>query len=158
MGNKKGLIRIMAAVFLLSFLLLISGREVLAEEVIFDDMKYSLNETDKTAELKLGKNEKDLAIPVKINYKGVTYQVTSIGTSAFNNVDTISFDNLSSVTIPEGVKEIGDHAFISCPLSSVTIPASVETLKTGVFKYCTNLSQVTFVGNRNLRTIGIECF
>lgn len=49
MGNKKGLIRIMAAVFLLSFLLLISGREVLAE-VIFDDMKYSLNETDKTAE------------------------------------------------------------------------------------------------------------
>ena len=50
----------------------------------------------------------------------------------------------SSVTIPNGVVSIGDHAFEKCSsLSSVTIPNSVVSIGSGAFASCSSLSSVT---------------
>ena len=51
---------------------------------------------------------------------------------------------LTAVTIPEGVKTIGQGAFSHCAsLKSVTIPASVETIVSGAFSDCSALESVT---------------
>lgn len=48
-------------------------------------------------------------IPETVNHDGVTYQVTSIGESAFQN-NTV----LEQVTIPSSVTSIGNNAFAGC--------------------------------------------
>ena len=79
-----------------------------------------------------------------------TYKVTAIGYSAFwNNSD------LTSVTIPEGVKTIGPNAFIGCTsLTSITIPEGVTMIEYYAFCDCTSLTNViipegvTYIGNK----------
>ena len=47
------------------------------------------------------------------------------------------------MTIPDGVTEIGDHAFENCEkLSEVTIPASVTAIGELSFWWCKNLTSV----------------
>ena len=63
----------------------------------------------------------------------------------------------TSVTIPDGVTAIPDHAFYHCSgLTSVTIGNSVTTIGTYAFGYCSSLTSVT-IGN-NLTSIGNEAF
>lgn len=50
-----------------------------------------------------------MAIPGFVSYNGVTYKVTEISNSAFNN-----FRKLWDITIPNTVTEIGDKAFQNC--------------------------------------------
>ena len=50
----------------------------------------------------------------------------------------------ASVTIPEGVAEIGWYAFSGCTgLTSVTIPSSMTEISNYAFSGCTNLASVT---------------
>ena len=57
-------------------------------------------------------------------------EVTSIGEKAFCRCK----DRLKSVTIPEGVKKIGERCFDGCSLlHSITIPASVQTISAAAF-------------------------
>lgn len=61
--------------------------------------------------------------------------VTSIGDHAFQNCCS-----LKSVTLPESVTRIGDWAFFNCSsLKSVTIPESVTRISDWAFKFCENL-------------------
>ena len=60
-----------------------------------------------------------------------------------------------SVTFMNGVKRIGDHAFLDCPgLASVTIPNSVTSIGNHAFENCSGLksvaipSSVTSIGER----------
>lgn len=78
----------------------------------------------------------DLEIPAQINNKPVTI----IGMSAF------MFQNLTSVVIPEGVKEIKTSAFSGNQLTSVVIPSTVEDIESTAFKG-NKLEQVEFKGN-----------
>ena len=49
------------------------------------------------------------SIPSNVSFEGITYAVTSIGSSAFYNCS-----GLTSVTIPSSVTSIGSNAFLNC--------------------------------------------
>ena len=64
--------------------------------------------------------------------------LTIIRPNAFNNCE-----KLSSITIPKGVGEIGDFAFVCCSaLVSATLPSTLLTMGVHVFRDCTSLASV----------------
>ena len=66
----------------------------------------------------------DITIPETVNHDGVTYKVTSIMPYAFS----YCYD-LTSVTLPNTIEEIGEGAFQYCKnLGALKIPASVKTI------------------------------
>ena len=82
----------------------------------------------------------EIAIPSEIEYYGLTYRVTSIGSSAFYGCSS-----LTSVVIPEGVTSIGYDAFDGCSsLTSVVIPESVTSIGDYAFRSCSSLTELTF--------------
>ena len=82
----------------------------------------------------------------------VGYGITRISNSAFNN-----WWQLSSVSLPSSLKEIGVSAFWDCHnLSSVSIPDGVEVIENGAFSFCSELSSVSLP--KNLKKIGSSCF
>ena len=75
-------------------------------------------------------------VVISSTYKGLP--VTEIGGSAFYMLDGAM--SLTSITIPDGVKSIGDSAFYYCEsLTSIEIPDSVTSIGDGVFSGCDNL-------------------
>ena len=63
--------------------------------------------------------------------------VKIIGNSAFGDCS-----NLTSITIPNSVTEIGDWAFESCKLTSITIPYSVKSIGIFIFYSCDKLRDI----------------
>ena len=88
----------------------------------------------------------DVVIPSSFTYQGKEYQVTKIGSYAFNYCK-----ELTSVKIPNGVKEIGDGAFSLCyRIKTITIPNSVEKIGNGVFVNCDDLENIVLdEGNKH---------
>ena len=69
--------------------------------------------------------------------------VTSIGKQAFYGYQT-NCNNLTSITIPDGVTKIDYAAFYGCGnLVCVTIPNSVTTIDYAAFMGCSSLTNVT---------------
>ena len=80
------------------------------------------------------------------------YKVTEIDIQAFYKNPFIT-----DVTIPDGVKKIGDMAFDSCySLKSIEIPSSVTEFGNYVFSDCSELE--TFEIPRNVKTISDGMF
>ena len=80
-----------------------------------------------------------LTIPDSVTFNDITYAVTSIGSYAFANCNS-----LTSVTIPNGVTSIGSYAFNSCyDLTSINIPNSVTFIGDCAFSLCISLTSVT---------------
>ena len=125
---------------LLFVLLVLAPMVSWAAPVQIDGIWYKLNPTDKAAEVTnrsgnySGGNgySGSVSIPEKVEYNGMTYFVTSIGSDAF-------FDchGLVSINIPYSVTSIGDWAFYMCyGLTSVTIPNSVTSIGNYAFGDC----------------------
>ncbi len=74
----------------------------------------------------------DVVIPSTVRYRNKDYSIVAIGDYAFNRYDI----DIKSVVIPDGVKEIGSHAFKRCRFSSVNLPSSVEKIGASAFKAC----------------------
>ncbi|MBR3149278.1 MAG: leucine-rich repeat protein [Eubacterium sp.] len=84
-------------------------------------------------------NATDIVIPSKI--KGCT--VTEIGYYAFYDYENENLQNIKSVTIPEGVKRIGQGAFCSCSsLESIILPSTLTYIGLEAFYECVNLTSV----------------
>lgn len=74
----------------------------------------------------------------------------SLRDGAFNGGSnpTSAFPNLVSVTLPEGLKTIGERAFYNCTaLSSINIPQSVTSIGEQAFYKCTGLTTVIIPDN-----------
>lgn len=72
--------------------------------------------------------------------------VTRIGYSAF-----LRCNKLTSVTIPATVTTINSYAFDECTsIESITIPASVTNISYRAFYGCSNLASITFAANTPL--------
>ena len=81
----------------------------------------------------------DVVIPSSVEYNGTTYNVTSIGDSAFYHCS-----GLTSASIPNGVTSIGEDAFFGCSgLTSVTIPNSVTSIGDAALYACSGLISIT---------------
>ena len=101
--------------------------------------------TDKAME---GVNLTKLVIPAK--YNGI--KVVGIKDSAFQNQD-----NLVSVTLPEGVTDIGAFAFAGCTsLKSINLPSTVKKINSSAFKDCASLVSVEIP--ENVTMIGDSAF
>ena len=93
----------------------------------------------------------NVVIPEEVNYMGRILKVTSIGEYTFWHCD------ITSVTIPNSVTNIGDFAFDMCNrMTSVTIPNSVTSIGRYAFEYCSRLTSVT-IGN-SVTSIGDHAF
>ena len=68
---------------------------------------------------------------------GSTYVVTKIADGAFEGQE-----QLTKVTIPETVVEIGDKAFAGTSIEEVKIPAATTTIGNGVFQGCESLKTI----------------
>ena len=94
-----------------------------------------------TATVEVGQNSLIsgvVIIPATVTYNSTTYQVKSIGLSAFQYCS-----GLTSVTIPNSVTSIGNYAFSSCHgLTSLTLPNSVTSISDYAFTDCTGLTSV----------------
>lgn len=75
----------------------------------------------------------DIAIPSSITFDGKEYPVTGISSYAFCYEHSVT-----SVDIPNSVKEIGTNAFLDCrSLQTLTIPESVTKIGNDPFGGCT---------------------
>ncbi|MBR2409217.1 MAG: extracellular solute-binding protein [Lachnospiraceae bacterium] len=90
----------------------------------------------------------EVVIPSKINGK----TVTAIGESAFSD-----FYSLTSVTLPNTLRSIGDDAFSWCTmLDNVVVPEGVTSIGLGAFNNCSSLETITLPNT--LKDIGNFAF
>lgn len=83
----------------------------------------------------------ELVIPSTVEHEGVTYTVVAIGGRAFWNCTDIT-----AVTLPSTVTEIGDFAFYQCKgiQGTVTIGEEVSRIGRSAFYGCTGITELNF--------------
>ena len=81
----------------------------------------------------------DVTLPSKLG----GYPVVSLG----HGLNTY-FENVQSITVPNGIVSIGDGAFSCKYLKSVTIPESVTSIGESAFFGCEQLKKIT-VSSKN---------
>ena len=130
-------------------------------EVINNGITYRINEKEAmvaAAEATLT----EVNIPSAVEFEGNQYPVIKINDNVFADNT-----NLTAVTLPDGLVEIGAYAFAECQnLASVTLPESLTTLDHSAFDTC-DLNALTlpesletieyyaFGGNRSLKSVNI---
>lgn len=111
----------------------------------FNGMNYQImSPTDKLARTKSAnpKYSGDVTVPATIEVNGVTYQVAEIGAYTFDGCE-----ELTSVTIPEGVKAVGAYAMRKTnKLTNVKFPSTVEFYNSGIFNASTGIKSVDMSG------------
>ena len=141
MHSAKNLkIKKMTKKITLLFALMLSTLMASAQTLI-DGIYYNLITEAKQAKVTSGdtKYTGNVTIPESFTYNGVTYSVTSIGSSAFTTCS-----GLTSVTIPNSVTSIGSYAFVGCKsLTSIIIPDGVQYIYNNTFSDCTALTSIT---------------
>ena len=106
-------------------------------EVVADGITYRIDENGATitaAEATLA----EANIPSAVEFEGNQYPVIKINDNVFADNT-----NLTAVTLPEGLVEIGTYAFKGCKnLESVAFPESLTTLGDYAFRSCKSLKVV----------------
>lgn len=118
------------------------------QECYPEDYAYNRNDNGGiTIATYLGNGE-NICIPEKIDGKPVTVISEAPGYYPENPGAFSGCDTLRTVTIPEGVTEIGDNSFAGCVnLQTVYVPASVGSIGSCAFSDCPSLKNVIFAGD-----------
>lgn len=101
-------------------------------------LSFIFNNDSSASVVRLNDKIKKLEIPSKVIYNNKVYNVTDIASQAFRDCTS-----LTSVTIPNSIKSIGDYAFFNCSgLKSLDIPASITSIGFKAFSSCNGLSSI----------------
>lgn len=93
----------------------------------------------------------DVIIPESVTYKGLSYNVTSIGQFAFYNSE------VTSVSLPNGIISIGDRSFAkSASMTSCDLPQTVTSIGSAAFSGCTSLQKINIP--KGVSTLNLETF
>ena len=135
--KKTGYFKTLAAIVACLALALPAG----AYNFVKDGIYYNVSGTNATVTYKdanYNSYSGTVNIPATVTNGGTTYNVTSIGMSAFQGCN-----GLTRVVIPNSVNYIMNYAFKDCTnLPNITIPASVFTIYNEVFVGCSRLKSV----------------
>ena len=66
--------------------------------------------------------------------------------------------DVTEITIPPSITQIGSYAFTNSKIESITIPPHITHLREGAFLSCRNLKSVEIPHDSNLQEIGKNCF
>lgn len=99
--------------------------------------EYKINDSNEIEDLVcVNASELTGALQVPSTIDGKT--VISLGLNAFEN------SKITSITIPDTLKDIGTYAFSDCTnLTQINWGAGVESLGVGAFEDCTGLTEIT---------------
>lgn len=101
-------------------------------------IRYLLKDGIATVDIQSRNLEGDIVIPSSVSEGDVTYNVEGIKPYAFENCTGIA-----TLTINEGVKEIGEYAFYNCSsLNKVSLPSSLLSIASKSFAF-TALEELT---------------
>ncbi|MDE6017547.1 MAG: leucine-rich repeat protein, partial [Muribaculaceae bacterium] len=112
-------------------------------------------------------DDTDTANPVRYNIKGIGYKafykkdVTSVEFNSRSKMEYIgdyafANTNISSITLPETMKNIGDYAFEETGLTSIDIPKSIKSIGDYAFFNTTKLHEIKL--QEGLESIGAYSF
>ena len=127
--------------------------EVVSNQITVGGIIYNLNHTAHTAAVAENSGiTGSVSISETVKQYGISYTVTAIGKSAFENCT-----GLTSITIPNSVTSLGKSCFEHCTgLNSITIPNSVRSLGSTCFSFCTGLTSITIPNS--VTSLGRGCF
>jgi len=130
---------------LLTILLCVICIKAGAYDAVIDGIYYNFSGTNATVTYKeysfpnyFSDYSGDIIIPETVTYQETTYNVTSIGGSAFVNCS-----GLTSIKIPDNVATIGEKAFYGCNgLTTITWGNGVNRIENYAFQGCNNLTKI----------------
>ncbi len=86
----------------------------------------------------------DVVIPETETINGESFRVRYIGSEAFYGCI-----NLTSITLPNTIVNIGYHSFADChQLEVIDIPASIQQINSNAFSYCYELDYIFIHSNQ----------
>ena len=95
-----------------------------------------------------------------VPWESVRNQITQVsilqGVTRIGNSALWGMVSLNNVTIPDGVKTIGDRAFEGCGVTKIDLPDSVTRIGKEAFENCDNLEEVKL--SKSLTDIGNAAF
>ena len=137
---------------LVAVLFAITASGQVGQSRIIDNVKYTVTWNYDPANVVINPNiltAEAEAVSTNITYANILGTVT-IGNTAYNVIikdGGFRYCTFDSVTLNEGILEIGNYSFADCPnLESVTFPASLKLVNANGFYGCNTLRDVTFLG------------
>ena len=90
----------------------------------------------------------------------VLKNTVSIGAQAFSN-DNENYQNKTTkivgLVLPEGLKSIGNSAFVRCNITEIVLPSTLETIGESVFAGCLSLEKVVVLGPATGKSMFSSC-
>lgn len=117
-----------------------SGDEEMGSGSASEGLDFTLNQGQTSYSVTGRGSCEDTEIVIPATYEELP--VTAVGNSAFLE------ENITSVVLPDSVKQIGLNAFMACgSLETISIYGEDVSIGNEAFKYCTQLKEVVFLGS-----------
>ena len=139
---------------LLSLLGILIGLPILARDFTYEGLKYTvLSESEGTVETLHGtripmadeagnKVSGSVVVPATVyDGNGASFTVTGLAYMSF-----INRPQITALTLPSTITEIGEYAMNNVGITEIIIPSSVEKIGTGTFLACDKLQSANVLG------------
>lgn len=123
------------------------------QEAVVDGIRYAYATGETTASVIHDDSYQGLTavtIPAEVVINGKTFSVTAIGHSAFKYSG-----NITSISLPEGLETIGDHAFVMGGFTEIKLPSTLQKIGKEAFWNC---CMKTMIIPEGVKTIGDFAF